>query len=171
MRYNKYMGYIGSYVWKIRQKIGHDELITATVDVVAIRDGKVCLVYNKDFEAWMLPAGHVEANDSWQSAIKTEMHEEAGLIAEESDLIPFATISGPSYRYEYPNGDRTRPFTLAFLCEKFLEEDFTDEGEILKKEWFDLNSVQNLPLTKGAALLLKAYIEYSKTKAFQQIVI
>lgn len=45
------MGYIGSYVWKIRQKIGHDELITATVDVVAAKDEKVCLVYNKDFSA------------------------------------------------------------------------------------------------------------------------
>ncbi len=40
------MSYIGSYVWKIRQKIGHDELITATVDAVAIKDGKVCLVFN-----------------------------------------------------------------------------------------------------------------------------
>jgi ADP-ribose pyrophosphatase YjhB (NUDIX family) len=165
------MSFVGSYVWKIRQKIGHDELITATVDVVAAKDGRVCLVYNKDFNAWTLPAGHVEINDSWQSAIKTEMFEEAGLVAEESDLIPFATISGPNYRFEYPNGDKTRPFTLVFMCEKFLEQDLSDSEEILKKEWFDLNGVQKLTLTKNASLILDAYTNYKKTKIFQQIIL
>jgi ADP-ribose pyrophosphatase YjhB (NUDIX family) len=165
------MSFVGSYVWKIRQKIGHDELITATVDVVAVKDGQVCLVYNKDFNAWTLPAGHVEINDSWQSAIKTEMFEEAGLVTEESDLIPFATISGPNYRFEYPNGDKTRPFTLVFMCEKFLEQDLSDSEEILKKEWFDLNGVQKLILTKNASLILDAYINYKKTKIFQQIIL
>lgn len=165
------MSYIGSYVWKIRQKIGHDELITATVDVVAVKDEKVCLVYNKDFDAWTLPAGHVESNDSWQSAIKTEMLEEAGLVAENSDLLPFATISGPNHKFEYPNGDKTQPFTLVFVCEKFLEQDLSDSDEISKKEWFDLDSIKELPLTKNASLILDAYINYRKTKIFQQIIL
>lgn len=165
------MSYKGSYVWKIRQKIGHDELITATVDVVAIKDNKVCLVYNKDFNAWTLPAGHVEINDSWQSAIKTEMLEEAGLIAEESDLIPFATVSGPNYKYKYPNGDRTRPFTLIFLCKKFLEQDLSDSDEILEKKWFSFKDVQSVALTNNASLILSAYRNYDKTKVFQQIVL
>ena len=165
------MGYIGSYVWKIRQKIGHDELITATVDVVATRDGKVCLVYNKDFNAWTLPAGHVELNDSWQSAIKVEMREEAGLIAEEVDLVPFATISGPNYRYEYPNGDKTRPFTLVFLCERFSEQDLSDSDEILEKRWFSLEDVQKLTLTDNAFLILNAYKKYNENKVFQQIIV
>ncbi|MBR2795901.1 NUDIX domain-containing protein [Candidatus Saccharibacteria bacterium] len=165
------MGYIGSYVWRIRQKIGHDELITATVDVVATRDGKVCLVYNKDFNAWTLPAGHVELNDSWQSAIKTEMQEEAGLITEEVDLVPFATISGPNYRYEYPNGDKTRPFTLVFLCGRFSEQDLSDSDEILEKRWFDLNDVKSIALTNNASLILSAYKKYNETRAFQQIIV
>ena len=165
------MGYIGSYVWRIRQKIGHDELITATVDVVATRDGKVCLVYNKDFNAWTLPAGHVELNDSWQSAIKTEMQEEAGLITEDVDLVPFATISGPNYRYEYPNGDKTRPFTLVFLCGRFSEQDLSDSDEILEKRWFDLNDVKSIALTNNASLILSAYKKYNETRAFQQIIV
>ena len=99
------------------------------------------------------------------------MFEEAGLVAEESDLIPFATISGPNYRFEYPNGDKTRPFTLVFMCEKFLEQDLSDSEEILKKEWFDLNGVQKLILTINASLILDAYINYKKTKIFQQIIL
>ncbi len=129
------MSYIGSYVWKIRQKIGHDELITATVDVVATKGDQICLVFNKDFNAWTLPAGHVELNDSWQSAIKTEMMEEAGLIAAEKDLLPFATISGPDYKYVYPNGDKTSPFTLVFTCKDFTEKQPSDIEEISDKKW------------------------------------
>ena len=156
------MSYEGSYVWKIRQKIGHDELITATVDVVAVKGGKVCLVFNKDFDAWTLPAGHVEINDSWQSAIKTEMFEEAGLAADEADFLPFATISGPNYKYEYPNGDKTSPFTLVFLCEQFSEQDFSDSEEVLEKGWFDLGEIQDLSLTRNASLILDAYVEYNE---------
>lgn len=71
------MSYKGSYIWKIRQKIEHDELITATVDVVAVKNEKICLIYSKVFDVWSLPGGHVEIEDSWQSAIRTEMLGEA----------------------------------------------------------------------------------------------
>ena len=165
------MSYEGSYIWRIRQKIGHDELITATVDVVAVKDGKVCLVFNKDFEAWTLPAGHVEVNDSWQSAIKTEMLEEAGLLAEEVDLLPFATISGPAYKIDYPNGDKTRPFTVVFWCEKFVEEQLVDTEEIADKRWVELSKIYDLHLAYNAAAILDAYQEFVRTGAFQQIVL
>ena len=165
------MSYEGSYIWKIRQKIGHDELIVATVDVVAIKGTKVCLVFNKDFEAWTLPAGHVELNDSWQSAIKKEMMEEAGLVAEEKDLFPFATVSGSGFELEYPNGDRTRPFTVVFVCEKFEEERLTDTEEISGKKWVELSEVGELKLTRNAAAILDAYKKYLDTHIFQQIIL
>lgn len=165
------MGYLGSYLWKIRQKIGHSELITVTVDVVAIKKEKVCLVFNKDFNAWTLPAGHVEPNDSWQSAIKTEMAEEAGLFAEKEDLLPFASVSGPGYRYKYPNGDRTNPFTLVFVCKKFTESQFSDTEEISDKQWVNLSDLSKVSLTNNAKAILDAYKEYIKTNLFQQIVL
>lgn len=165
------MSYKGSYIWRIRQKIGHDELITATVDVVAVKNEKICLIYSKVFDVWSLPGGHVEIEDSWQSAIKTEMREEAGLVARESDLTPFASISGPGYRYHYPNGDKTSPFTLVFLCEKFSEQDLSDSEEVLKKEWFTLSDAKKLDLSINASLILDAYTKYKKTGVFQQIVL
>lgn len=165
------MSYVGSYVWKVRQKVGHDELIVATVDVVAIKGSKVCLVFNKDFEAWTLPAGHAELNDSWQSAIKKEMMEEAGLVAEEKDLLPFATISGPGFKLKYPNGDRTRPFTVVFVCKKFKEEQLTDTEEISDKKWVELSEVGGLALTRNAIAILNAYKKYLDTHIFQQIVL
>ena len=113
------MKFSESYIGKIRQKIGHDRLITATADVVAISsDEKICLVFNKDFNSQSLPAGHVEIGDTWQQGAARELLEEAGLKAEPSDLIPFATISGKGYMHDYPNGDLVAPFTLVFYCNK-----------------------------------------------------
>ena len=131
----------------------------------------VKVVFNKDLNAWTLPAGHVEINDSWQSAIKTEMAEEAGLFAEEKDLLPFATISGPGYKCKYPNGDKTRPFTLVFVCERFAEKQLSDTEEIADKKWIELSDVDTLRLTYNAKAILDAYKEYIKTNIFQQIVL
>lgn len=46
------MKFSESYIGKIRQKIGHDRLITATANVMTISsDEKICLVFNKDFSS------------------------------------------------------------------------------------------------------------------------
>ena len=171
MLYYLYMGYVGSHVWTIRQKIGHDELIVATVDAVAIRDDKVCLVYNNNFSCWTLPSGHVEINDSWQSAIKTELLEEAGIVAQEKDLIPFASVSGPNNKLHYPNGDNTRPFTLVFVCEHFDETELTDTEEISEKRWVKLKDIDRAPLGENAARIIEAYKKYRETGIFQQIIV
>ena len=165
------MGYIGSHVWTIRQKIGHDVLIVATVDAVAVRGDEVCLVYNNNFNCWTLPAGHVEINDSWQSAIKNELLEEAGLVANEKDFLPFATVSGPNNKLHYPNGDDTRPFSLIFVCEKFTESEITDTEEISERRWVKLDDIDQMQLGENAAKILNAYKEYRKTGQFQQIIV
>ena len=55
------MPYVGSYIWKIRQKIGHDPLIMPSADAIAVReDGKLMLVFNKDFNGWFFPGGYDE---------------------------------------------------------------------------------------------------------------
>lgn len=76
------MSYKDSFVYSLRQKVGDMRLITATVDVVPIReDGKAKLVYAKQFDYWTPIGGHVELGDSWQSAAVHELSEEGGIIA------------------------------------------------------------------------------------------
>ena len=61
------MPYVGSYIWKIRQKIGHDPLIMPSADAIAVReDGKLMLVFNKDFNGWFFPGGYVEEGQTSQ---------------------------------------------------------------------------------------------------------
>ena len=167
------MKFSESYIGKIRQKIGHDRLITATADVVAISsDKKVCVVYNKDFDSWGLPAGHVEIGDSWQSGAARELLEEAGLQATPSDLIPFATVSGKGYMHDYPNGDLVAPFTVVFCCEKFIDtKNIYDNDEIEKVAWYSFDEALKLNLCFNARAILEAYKKYTKTHEFQSIII
>ena len=165
------MGYVGSYVWKIRQKIGHDLLVTATVDVVAERNGKFCMVYHKDFDAWNFPGGHVEIEDSWQSAAKRELKEESGIEVREEDLVPFATLSGKGWATEYKSGDKTRPFTIAFCCTKFVESRMeTDEEELEAVGWFSLEEIRGMKLARHTRDFLEAYLRYRESGEMQQIV-
>ena len=163
------MGYVGSYIWKIRQKIGHDEMVSATVDVVPIRDGKFCMVFNKDFQAWCFPGGHAELGRTWGEVAKAELFEEAGLIARDEDLKAFAAISG--YCLIYANGDKNSLFSLAFVCEKFDEQDFPDTEEIAEKHWFDFDEIDGLKKTDYATAIWGAYKKYRETGEFQQVVL
>lgn len=55
------MGYVGSYVWQLRQKVGDKKLLTTTVDVLPVDEaGRVKLIYAKAFDRWSTVGGHVE---------------------------------------------------------------------------------------------------------------
>ena len=162
------MGYVGSYIWKMRQKIDHDEMLSATTDVMAIRDGKVCMVFNRDYQSWCFPGGHAELGSYWQSAARKELFEEAGITAEDDDLKPFASLSG--YKIVYVGTDPVWTFSMAFICENFSEQDFEDVEEIAEKKWFDLSEVDDLNKSLYATAIWEAYKEYMKTGKFQQVV-
>lgn len=164
------MGYAGSYIWKLRQKIGSELLITATIDVLPIDDqGRIKLVYAKHVDSWNVVGGHVEPGDSYASAALNELQEEAGITASASDLIPWATISGPGRIFHYQDGD-TQPFTLIFLIRKWQNETQpTDQEEIAQTEWFTVEEALKIKITPWTRKILLAYQDYLKTDQFQMI--
>ena len=167
------MKFSESYIGKIRQKIGHDRLITATADIVAVSpNNKICVVYNKVFDAYSLPGGHVEIGDSWQSGAARELLEETGSQAAPDNLVPFATRSGRGCMNEYPNGDLVAPFTVIFFCKKFINtKTIYDDNEIKEIAWLPINEALKLNLKFSGNVILEAYKEYTKTHEFQSIII
>ena len=163
------MGYVGSYIWKMRQKVGHDEIMSATTDVIPLRDGKVCMVFNKDYQAWCFPGGHAELGLSWQEAARKELFEEAGIVAKDEDLKPFTSVSG--YKIVYAEQDPVSLFSLAFVCENFTEQDFEDVEEIAEKKWFDVAEVDGLKKSVYTEAIWGAYKKFVETGEFQQVVL
>ncbi len=165
------MPYVGSYIWKIRQKIGHDLLVMPTVDVLAIRDdGSIMMIYNKDFDGWGFPGGYVEPERTWAECALAELEEEAGITTDKSNLVPFASISGQVKFAEYASGDKVQGFGMIFLCHKWSSEtDAIDEVEISDKRFFTPAEIEELQIADIHRLAFSAYKKYLETSEFQTI--
>jgi ADP-ribose pyrophosphatase YjhB (NUDIX family) len=163
------MSYVGSYIWKLRQKAGDMPIITATVDVLPLKDGKVKLVYAPHVGGWTCIGGHVEFGSSWSSAALAELEEEGGIIANEENLVPFGAISGPERVFHYQDGD-AQPFTMCFLVKEWTEEgDQTDKEEVTKTGWFDIDEALAMEITPWCRNILLGCKRYLETGTFQMI--
>lgn len=165
------MSYVGSYCWRIRQKVGHDLLVVPAVETICERDGKILMVYHKEFEAWSFPGGSVEDDGmTWQDGAARELVEETGITVDPKKLIPFGAASGKDSLIQYKNGDKVQVFAMAFIAREFINEvDDLDETEIAEKKWFTIDEVEKLDLSPGARWFFPAYKKYLETGEFQMI--
>lgn len=163
------------YIKDIRSKIGHDCLITATAGVVVSSpEEKICLIFDRTHQRWCLPGGHMEIGDSWQSGAARELREETGLEVENSDLIPFASLSGKGYMSELPNKDLIAPFSLMFTCKAPANSSslkVLDTKEVEKAMWIDLEAALQLDLRNSVRAMLEGYKKYLATNEFQSIIL
>lgn len=164
------MGYVGSYIWKIRQKVGNETLLTVTVDVVVVdKDGRLKMVYVKHVDSWAFVGGHAELGDSFQSAALHELEEEIGFLANKDDLELIATLSGGGRISQYKDGN-TQPMTLVFLCRNWHgEKERSDAEEVAKDAWFSIDEVKKLNISANARFVLDAYEGYLRDGKVQMI--
>lgn len=163
------MPYKGSYIWKIRQKIGHDLLLMPSADALAVNQaGEILLVFNKDFNNWFIPGGYAEEGQSSAECAARELLEEGGLRADPVNLVPFAFMSG--HTVSYPGGDATAPFTQYFFTEQWTDAgDILDVVEVSKRQWVSLEDAKKLDLTPYMLRILEAYEIYRQTGQYQML--
>ena len=161
------MPYVDSYIWKIRQKIGHDLLLMPATDTVAVDvNGKVLLIYNRDFKRWCFPGGYVEPDQTLRECAARELYEEGGLESSKEAMIPIASMSGETL--QYPNGDSVQPFRNVFMTKQWHDSGHVnDSEEVLERRWFDVNELQNESLSVGTRAVLTAYLTYTETGEYQ----
>lgn len=163
------MPYVGSYVWNIRQKIGHDSLIIPAADAIAVdEDGKLLLVFNKDWNNWFFPGGYAEIGQSSAECAARELLEEGGLSTDSQTLVPFAFSSGHQSRYA--NGDVTYPFSQYFIAREWEDRgDTIDEAEVSQRRWFSLDELTELTLDQSMRTIVEAYKAFISTNIYQII--
>ncbi|MDR0955597.1 MAG: NUDIX domain-containing protein [Candidatus Nomurabacteria bacterium] len=163
------MPYQGSYIEKIRQKVGHQLLILPSADVIAVdANGKILLVFNRDTQSWVFPGGYAEENSASAETAARELWEEAGLRADPADLTPIAFISG--HTNCYAGGDLTQPYTQVFWADKFTDfGKFQDDSEIARRRWFTTDEISQLDLGRHQRAELAAYRKYLSDHQYQMI--
>jgi 8-oxo-dGTP pyrophosphatase MutT (NUDIX family) len=156
------MPFEGSYLWRLRQKVGSDLVLTPGAMVYLQRaDGAVLFTRRADNGLWCMPAGGAEEGSSFADTAITELREETGVVVDPADLIAFACLSEAElHTITYPGGDVSHCFAMLFLARRWEGDPAPDEVETTAMIWADTMSPPS-PLEPAAATglaLLRAYL-------------
>ena len=99
--------------------------------LIAVKNRKLLLAFSKNKQAYYLPGGKVDADETAVKALKREVKEELNIILHENDLQFYCHITAPAFGEA--NGLIMEQD--CFMCE--LKEAPKPTAEILKVEYFD----------------------------------
>lgn len=138
------MPYEGSYMWRLRQRVGHEKVIMPSICAIITDDqNRVLLEHRRDFDIWSLPGGGCELGETILESLQREVSEETGLRVEATRLMGLYT--GPRYDVTYPNGDEVQNFTVAFHVTRWSGTLSHDETETYAVKWWPLSDLPPLP--------------------------
>jgi 8-oxo-dGTP pyrophosphatase MutT (NUDIX family) len=160
--------YVGSYLWRLRQTIGHDLVLMPGATVFAVDEaGRVLLTKRRDTGAWCLPGGAAEVNGSFTQTAVTELEEETGLHVEPADLLPIGCFSEAALNtFHYPNGDVTHYFALCFLVRRWTGRLAVADGESTAVAFFAPDRLPT-PMDELALDALALYARFTRSGVFQ----
>jgi 8-oxo-dGTP pyrophosphatase MutT (NUDIX family) len=162
------MTYRGSYLWRLRQAIGH-ELVLMPGAMVALEeeDGSILLTKRADDGTWCLPAGAAEPGGSFARTAIDELAEETGIEVEKGDLVPFGCLSeSEAHTIHYPNGDVTHCFALLFLAKRWRGEPNPNRDEATEAGFFELDTLPE-PMHAPTDRALELLAAYRRSGTFQ----
>jgi 8-oxo-dGTP pyrophosphatase MutT (NUDIX family) len=133
----------GSYLWRLRQQVGHELVLMPGAAVAAQRkDGQVLFARRGDNGTWCLPGGAAELGGSFARTAIDELREETGLRVREEGLIPAACFSEAEHHtLHYPNGDVAHYFSMCFLAREWEGEPTPDGDETLELRFAPLDDL------------------------------
>jgi 8-oxo-dGTP pyrophosphatase MutT (NUDIX family) len=156
------LSFVGSYLWRLRQRVGSELVLMPGAMVVLQReDGQVLLTKRRDTGVWCLPAGGAEVGGSFADTAVSELAEETGVDVSSADLVPFGCLSEAElHTIHYPNGDLTHCFAMCFLARRWRGDPRADMDETTAVRFVDLDRLPAPldPPARRALALLEAFL-------------
>lgn len=162
------MPFEGSYLWRLRQKVGSDlVLIPGAMVFLVGDDGTVLFTRRADNGTWCLPAGGAEEGGNFAHTAVTEVREETGVLVDPADLIAFGSLSDAElHTVTYPGGDVSHCFAMLFLARRWRGDPRPDGIETTEMLWADPTSPPT-PLDPPAIHALALFRTYLDSGEFQ----
>lgn len=136
-----------SYIMDLRKHIGHDPIIGIGATTMVFNDKKeILLNLRSDTNTWGIPGGSMELYEDIKETAIRELREEAGITAENLELVD--VLSGKDYYFEYPNGDKMCTVIILFKVLNYSGEIKVSDNESKELRFFSLN---NLPQMESRA--------------------
>ena len=144
------------YIKTLRKIVGHMPILQCGASVIVENEqGEILLQLRKDNHCWGYPGGSVELDEVVEDAVKRELFEETGLIANELKL--FGVFSGMDMHYIYPNGDEVSNIDIVYVCSSYSGVLKKQKDEVIDLKFFPLSDLpENLSPPNIKAL--KEYI-------------
>ena len=131
---------MSEYIARLRERVGHELLLLASVAVLVRDDrGALLLMSSADTGLWQTIGGAVDPDESPASAARREALEEAGIDVELRGIV--AVLGGPQYRWTYPNGDQTAYVTIVYDAAVAAGTPLADGDEALDVRWWSVDEL------------------------------
>ena len=140
----------------LRRWIGHDPLIGIGATTLVFNDKKELLLnLRTDTNTWGIPGGSMELYETIEETAIRELKEEAGICADELELV--TVLSGKDFYFKYPNGDQLCTVIVLFKVLNYNGTIKVSDNESKTLEFFPLT---NLPdLESRAARIIQRIID------------
>ena len=131
------------YIMNLRKHIGHEPLIGLGATTLVFNDKKELLLnLRSDTNTYGIPGGSMELYETIEETAVRELKEEAGINADELELV--TVLSGNEYYFEYPNGDKMCTVIVLFKVLNYTGKVKVSDNESKKLEFFSLNKLPNM---------------------------
>lgn len=131
------------YIMDLRKYVGHDALIgIGATTLVFNNNGELLLNLRSDTNTWGIPGGSMELYETIEETAIRELKEEAGITAEDLELV--SVLSGKDYYFEYPNGDKMCTVIVLFKILNYSGDIVVSDNESNELKFFSLDNLPNM---------------------------
>lgn len=132
-----------SYIMNLRKYVGHAPIIGVGATTLVFNEkNELLLNLRSDTNTWGIPGGSMELYENIKTTAIRELKEEAGITAEDLQLVDI--LSGKDYYFEYPNGDKMCTVIVLFKVKNYSGEIEVSDNERKELKFFSLNKLPQL---------------------------
>lgn len=132
-----------AYIMNLRKQVGHEPLIVLGATTLVFNEkNEILLNLRTDTNNWGIPGGSMELYETIEETAIRELKEEAGISAEELELV--TVLSGKDYYFEYPNGDKLCTVIVLFKVKNYSGTVKVSDKESKELKFFALDKLPNM---------------------------
>jgi len=157
-------GYPVLFRMALDDRISHIPFIqTGAAIIIRNENGQILLQERTDRNKWGLPGGCQDLGEDLRVTAVREAYEETGIKLDPNEIELINTLSGPSRKNSYPNGDIVYNNTSLYLADVSNTDESTLKGDSETKRLKFFNP-DEVPENLMDADLIKAYLNYTKKR-------
>ena len=131
------------YIMNLRKYVGNEPLIGLGATTLVFNDKEELLLnLRTDTNTWGIPGGSMELYETIEETAVRELKEEAGISADELELV--SILSGKEYYFEYPNGDKMCTVIVLFKVLNYTGDIKVADNESKQLKFFSLDNLPNM---------------------------